>query len=74
MDSCIYDYQSLSFTLHVLEFTYLYYFTLCTIAIGQVTGVELECEPVDLINLCSVTWNVSNCLEYIIIWHVIIIL
>ena len=31
-----------------------------TIAIDQVTGVMLICEPVDLINQCNLTWNVSS--------------
>ena len=29
------------------------------LAIGQVTGVELTCTLVDLINQCTVMWNVS---------------
>ena len=29
------------------------------IAIDQVTGVVLMCESVDLINQCTVMWNVS---------------
>ena len=32
-----------------------------SIAIDQVTGVILTCVPVNLINQCNVTWNVSNC-------------
>ena len=31
-----------------------------TLAIGQVTGVVLTCEPVGLINQCTVMWQVSS--------------
>ena len=36
-----------------------------TIAIDQVTGVNLMCEPVELINQCTVMWNVSSFLVYV---------
>ena len=36
-----------------------------TVAIGQVTGVRLTCEPVGLINWCNATWQVSNSLLYV---------
>ena len=32
---------------------------LCGLVIGQVTGVRLTCEPVDLSHQCTVTWDVS---------------
>ena len=34
------------------------------IAIGQVTGVTLTCEPVGLINQCTVLWEVSYVLFF----------
>ena len=37
----------------------MYVFTTMIIAIDQVTGVILMCEPVGLINQCTVMWNVS---------------
>ena len=51
---------------HLLDFIHVHYFTLCTIAISKVSGVELECEPVDMINQCDVMWKVSNCPVYYI--------
>ena len=45
---------------HLLDFIHVYYCTLCTIAINKVSGVKLECEPMDMINQCDVMWNVSN--------------
>ena len=30
-----------------------------TLAVDQVTGVTLTCQPVGLINRCTVMWNVS---------------
>ena len=41
-----------------------HYIYLHTIVIDQVTGVMLMCSPVDLINRCNVTWNVSSFLVY----------
>ena len=32
-----------------------------SIVIEQVTGVIMTCQPDDLINKCTVMWNVSNC-------------
>ena len=32
---------------------------ICILAIDQVTGVTLTCEPAGLINQCTVMWNVS---------------
>ena len=42
-----------------IVFTYLH-----TIGIDQVTGVNLTCEPMDLINQCTVMWNVSSFLVH----------
>ena len=41
---------------------YLYVFIIhfYTVVIGQVTGVKLTCQPVDVINQCTVMWNVSG--------------
>ena len=33
-----------------------------SIVIGQVTGVTMTCQPDNLINICTVMWNVSNCI------------
>ena len=33
-----------------------------SIVIVQVTGVTMTCQPDDLINECTVMWNVSNCI------------
>ena len=38
---------------------YIIYMYVYTIAIHRVTGVTLACEPVGLINQCTVMWNVS---------------
>ena len=38
-----------------------------SIVIGQVTGVTMTCQPDNLINICTVMWNVSNC---ILMWFV----
>ena len=36
-----------------------------SVVIGQVTGVTMTCPPVDLMNECTVMWNVSNCFLYV---------
>ena len=38
---------------------YISVHVLLIIAIDQVTGVVLMCESVDMINQCTVMWNVS---------------
>ena len=48
--------------IHVLQYCRKLSFVLFqSIAIDQVTEVNLTCEPVDLINQCIVMWNVSYC-------------
>ena len=37
-------------------------YLLYDLAIHQVIGIELSCQPVGLINQCIVMWNVSLCM------------
>ena len=46
-------------------YIYSYYY----IAVGQVTGVRLTCEPVGLINRCTIKWEVSNTLLYVRMYY-----
>ena len=46
----------LSCTVYLCVFIMHFY----TVVIPQVTGVTLTCQPVDVINQCTVMWNVSR--------------
>ena len=43
--------------------TYLYMNLLLTVGISQVNGIELQCNLVNIINQCTVTWSWNSLLE-----------